>query len=287
MINKSKKHKILTGVIFTSVLILLVVPFILKTEAATTGTFNVTLTISNSEPRIVWVNDSISVSPSEGSYTLVTIRFNATDNNSAADLNDSTAQVWLNLSSETMRGNASCEDVAESGNTVTYECQMQLWYWDMDGTWQINASVEDNSGVYTQNTSATLTYGDLAAMQVIKSDLTFEGVPGDENVAATENPQVINNTGNRAFTAVNITAYDLEGVTDSDYTIGAGNFSINVSDSSIGQALVNATTMQVTDSSLPRGNQSTEDLYVYLDIPSGVLGQTYAAMNLWEIEVTQ
>lgn len=287
MFNKSSKERTITSLLFIAILAMLMIPFILKTEAATTGTFNVTLEITNAPPTVIWVNDSISLSPSEGSRTLVTVNFNASDNNSAADLDDTTAQVWINFSSETSRGNDTCAVVAESGNIVTYECTFYMHYWDADGAWTINASVEDLSGEYAQNLSATVTYGDLAAMQVIKANMTFDGVPGDENVSSAENPQIINNTGNRDFSEVNITAYELQGVTNPAYTIGAGNFSVNVSNSPIGQMMQNATSILIPDSTLPRGNQSTEDLYVYLDIPTGILGQTYKAAELWEIEVIQ
>lgn len=287
MINKSKKQRLLTAGIFSGLLVLLILPFALKSEAATTGTFNVTLTITNAEPRIVWVNGSVSATPAEGGARLVSIHFNVTDNNSAQDINASSAQMWVNLSQDAIRGNSTCTNISASYNTVTFECQFYMWYWDADGTWQINASVKDNSDAYTQNITTTFSYSDLAAMTVIKPSLSFDGVPAQLNVSANENPQILNNTGNRNFTAVNVTAYELRGITDTSYTVGAGNFSINISDWEAGQALLNASTLEVTGSTIPRGNQSTEDLYVYLDVPTGVTGQTYAAVELWQVEVTE
>ena len=278
---------VLTAILFSISLLLLILPFVIHTKAATSGTFNVTLTINNVPPFVSWVNGSVSGDPTEGTFTVILVSFNVTDNNSAADLNDSTAAIILNLSTETSRSSSVCWNTSEVGNTVTYSCNITLWYWDMDGSWTINASIQDNSGQYAQNVSQTFTWNLLRAMTVTKPALSFTGIPSQENISAAENPQVINNTGNRNFTMVNMTGYELRGVTYNTYVIAAGNLSVNISNSSLGQPMVNGSTLQVTGSTLPRGNQSTEDLYLYLDIPTGMRGQQYQAAAAYVIGVAE
>lgn len=281
-----KRLTVTLAVFLTLGLILFSIGSAKDSRAATTGTFNVTLSISNSAPTITYVNGSVSESPNEGTIKNVTIYFQATDINGADDINISTVNLTVNRTTEPIRTQHSCASKGTSGNVMTIECNVTMYWYDEDGAWTINASIKDNSGSQAENTSQTMTYGTLSAMTVTKSSLSFSGTPGDENVEPTENPQVINNTGNQDFTEVNLTGYDLQGnVTTTEYIL-VGNFTVNVSDSSAGYGqIVTNTSFQITGASLARGATSTEDIYLRLDIPSGITAQGYNAHNNWMIEV--
>lgn len=290
VVNTVIKRFILTIGLFTVIFgVIFGLTALQDTRAATTGTFNVSLTIGNTGPEIIWVNQSISESPTEGGPKIITVIFNASDENGAADIDISTANLTFNFTGETTRFSTDCAEQASNGNVMTVQCNITMNYYDAAGDWTINASIKDDAGTLGQNTSQTMTWGQLAAMTVIKSDMTFSGSPGDNNLAPAENPQIINNTGNRDFATVNITGYELVGASDDGYTIGAGNFTINVSNSAdgYGDQIVNATSIEITEASLPRGDGSTEDLYLRMDVPSGILAQNYNAAELWEIEVTE
>lgn len=288
--NTAIKRLILTIGLFSAIFgLVLGFGAIKDSQAATTGTFNVSLTISNSAPIVIWVNGSISESPTEGSTKVITVVFNVSDTNGASDINVSTANVTFNFSTEPVRGASNCVEQSSSGNVMTVECNITMNYYDLDGEWTINASIMDDSESYAQNLSETMTWGDLAAMTVTKSEMSFSGSPGDTNLAPTENPQVINNTGNQDFVSVNITGYELQGETVDTVTIGAGNFTVNVSDSAagLGDQIINDTSIQITDASLSRGAAATEDIYLRMDIPSGIIPQDYSAVELWEISVSE
>ena len=98
----------------------------------------------------------------------------------------------------------------------------------MPGAWTINASIFDGAAASASNTSAYLTLGTTYAISLKTTSLTFSGSPGQNDLNASNNPQLVNNTGNGAFSQINLTAYELKA--GSNY-IGAGNFSANTSDS--------------------------------------------------------
>lgn len=249
--------------------------------AAQSGTFNVTVTITNTAPTIPFVNSTLSYTPVESTNSAFQFYFNATDANGASDLNDATAQVVVTLGGESATSSACTP--TDDGNTVAYNCSVTIPFYYAAGTWAINASVSDSSASYAENTTATFTRATLKAITLSEASLSFSGTAAQNDVLASEGAQIITNTGNYNFVQLNLTAYAVN-ATWPDY-IGAGNFSVNVTASSgPGQALVNNTAVQVADLSLNRGAASTETLYIYLDIPSGVTTNTYTASSSWVID---
>lgn len=253
-------------------------PAILPTLAGNSSTFNVSLTINNAAPTIDAVA-SISTSPAEGTTKIVSLYFNASDTNGVGDIPQANAQITINRSSESY-SSSSCVATAISSTQNEYECNITIDYFASPGIWDINASVYDGASAQAEDTtSADLTMGTTYGMALLKNSLTFSGDPGDTDVNASNAPQIVNNTGNAAFSQLDLKAYAL--VSGSN-TIDAGNFTGGTSDNpASGQTLINNT--DVTLSSSTVSVQGTTDVWIYLDIPAGTPDGDYAASDLWVI----
>jgi len=266
--------------------------------AATSGTTNVSATVTNTAPTIVSVASVPAQDPTENSYTTVSISFVAEDQNGVDDLDDSTASVTFSKTGETSRSSTSCSVTDISSTQANYTCSVDMWYFDGAGTWTINVSVADLSAVTAYDDSTNFTYNTLKAIQVATGSISFGSVSiGQTNIGATDDPIVVDNTGNVdiAVNTTSITAYDLHGTTTTSEYIAASQFSANDVDASEGEALVNATQVTIVDIVIPAGNNSLDDgstgedwIYVYLEeVPSGISAQTYDTSQLgaWVIAV--
>ncbi|MGV8150339.1 MAG: hypothetical protein ACP5NV_01285 [Candidatus Woesearchaeota archaeon] len=269
-----KKKILLTSIIFAALALALTIPFTLPTFAGTTALFNVSLTISNAAPTIVYV-DAISDTPSEGTTKVVSFYFNASDSNGVADIPSSNALIKINRSGVTLTS-APCSVVGGTATVNRYQCDVTVNYYNLPGAWTINASIYDGAFATATNTSQIYTNGNVYGISLKTNSLTFSGSPGDNDVTASNNPQTVNNTGNNAITSLNITAYSLaSGAT----LIGAGNFSANVSNNAIGQILANNTAITIASSSV--AVQNSRDLYIFLDVPAGIPDGTYTSTSSW------
>jgi hypothetical protein len=258
----------------------LTMPFIIPAFAeTTTAFFNVSLTISNAVPTIVSVN-AISDTPSEGTTKLVTFYFNASDSNGVSDIPASNALVIINQSGESLTSGTCIVVGTPSTIMYRYECNVSVSYFHLPGAWTINASVYDGASSRATDLSAIYTNGNLYGISLKTNSLTFSGSPGQNDVNASNNPQVLNNTGNRVINSVNLTAYNLA---NGQNFIGAGNFSANVSDSAVGQALSNNTAVNIASSTV--AIQGTKDMFIYLDVPTGVTNTTYTSIGSWVVTI--
>jgi len=183
-----------------------------------TELLTVSLTIGSSAPVITYVVTGQTVTPLDGTTTVLSISFNVSDANGFEDINVSSAIVTINRSGEPDKGNSTCVQVEASGNEMQINCSVIIWYFDANGTWSINVSISDNSTLNIINASETATVGVLTAIQINPSSISFGGSlsVGDTNVSATDDPLVVNNTGNQNFVHVNITAIDLAGTTTTE-----------------------------------------------------------------------
>ncbi len=254
-----------------------------------TDSFTANVTIGSAAPTIDWVNDSVNASPAEGGTRIIQIQFNVTDNNGFADINTSAAYMNITRPGETTRETTGgdCYSTFNASNIQVIECNITISWYDEEGEWVIAVYIADNQGNFSTNDTSNFTMDTLDAVAVIEDALTFSGTPGQSDQAAQENPLNINNTGNQNYTKINITAYNLTGVAESD-TIGASAFAVNVSGgvAGAGQSLVHSTTVLITDAALDRGATATEELYFWVDIPSGIEDDEYSAGTNWEIDPT-
>ena len=264
------------------------------TGKATTNATALQVTVGNTAPTVYFVNNSYpTITLSEGGAITFQIRFNASDSDGVANLNDASASVNVTRSGST-RSNTSCVHVQDfSANNATYECTIRLYYFDHGGAWVINASIYDVNGGNGQNTSASFTVGELHAWQLGSSNaLNWSGSlsTSDVNQGSSNDPFVLNNTGNDANLSINVTAYNLLGVTSPSYWINASDIRVSptIGGCSDGTLASNQTESIITGAELDNANTvATEDIYFcIISLPSTLTAQNYSTSGYgnWVIE---
>lgn len=230
----------------------------------------------------------------EGGVTQVTFNVLATDVEGVGDLNHSLLNATFFKSGEALRTNSSCTHVANiNQTTANYTCTIGIWYFDGAGTWDVNATTIDVKNFVSEPYSEQFDLAQTTAIVVGPSPLTWPVLsPTQINQSSNNDPLVVNNTGNRdiPLDGIAITSYDLFGQTDSNYTIPAANFTVNVNDTCQGTLMINNSAVNVTGSALPAGNNSAglgqEQLYYCLEeVPFGILEQAYSTIVNWIVSV--
>ena len=278
------ERKTLTLAIFLATLIAITVPLAMLTSGAPTDSFESNVTVGNTGPEKLWVQSGVSENPNAATTKEVQIRINATDNNSVGDFNDSATFLNITYNGVT-RTSHTCTPAGLSGNMESWLCNVTINYWEEPSAdWEIEAYVRDLSDATATNDTVNMTIGNADHIDVINVSIGFSGSAGEQDVGPSN--IIMNNTGNQAYTNINVTAYDLAGAVSSD-PIGATNFTVNVTDGSgAGQALADSTDIQVTGASLARrtGASTTEEFFFYVDIPSGIQNDEYTAGTDWSID---
>ena len=288
MIIKIKKRDLIVLLIL---LVFLIIP--IAYAAKVTKYFTVLVSIGNRGPTVFYVNIS-NVTLTAGDNTTIQIEFNVSDGDGYGDLSDATAQVEVTYNSIT-RTSSACSVTDYNVNYTRYICNISFPYYDnATSNWVINASVRDNSDNQSSNNSQSLEVYELSAMEIVRN-LTFTGLNlGDVN-QTPDNQFVLNNTGNFDFTSINITAHDLVGKTNSDYKIGVGNFTVNITDATagLGMKLQNETSLNATGAALPHtlsaaALNANETIYFWLQVPdsSQITSQDYNSTTEWIVIVS-
>jgi len=275
--RREKSIAFLTLGILLSFALIYVVPLAI---AGSSDTYNVTAGITGSNNPVIDSVGSISAQDvTPGSTTTVSFTFTVSDNDGYHNLNNSTATAVFNRTGETSRSNTSCASTNVDWNTNNYTCSVGMQFYDATGTWSVNVSIRDDDSNFVQNTTTTFTYNSGLHMNMTPDSISFGTTlnAGQTNVSATDDPIVVQNIGNYNITQVNITAYDLVGVTYPSYTIGASNFEVSATDTAdSGSALSNAIAVTASGVTSVRGASSTDSLYFFLDVPStNIQVQTY------------
>jgi len=257
------------------------------TGRATTDTTALNLTIGNTAPTITVVSVVAATDPLEDTLRTIVINFTANDADGAGDLD--TAQMFVNSSTEPIRSNSSCNTIdSADGNDQNYSCTIQLYYFDANAVWTINASINDSGNAIAKNDTTTFTFNLLTAMKMSPTALTWGSLTiSSTNLGSDVDPVTLNNTGNDVITNISVTAIDLGGeVTTTEY-IYAGNFSVNTLDAADNTTMVNNTAIQVSSANFTRSNHSVndgiagqEELYFYLEsLNSDLSSQSYSSVG--------
>ena len=118
-----------------------------------------------------------------------------------------------------------------------------MWYWDIQGEWNINASGRDlGFGGRVYNWTQNLSYALTKAVVISPWALSWPGVnPGQTDIVSNTDPTIINNTGNYN-NSIDVKAYNLTGEAfiPPGENISASSFSVGLS--GIGGAECNAPT---------------------------------------------
>ena len=254
--------------------------------------FFVLLNLGNNGPTIVDVTAPGATDPNENGTKAIYFLFNASDEDGYDNLDHATAQVLVTLSGGDTHTSSGCVPFVNSSNFTSYNCTVTFNYYDnASSSWLINASVQDINANSTFNDTEAFTLNSISSMHLLSYSLNFGSVSLGSTAAAQDNPFILNNTGNFDFTEVNVTGYDLSGITTPSEVIFAANFTASITDAE-GTELVNGTTIQVPSASLAHGAPgagaiSNESLYFYVRVADSGLGsQNYNATDMWTITVS-
>ncbi|MFC1685903.1 LamG domain-containing protein [Nanoarchaeota archaeon] len=254
------------------------------------------LAAANTAPQITAIEISSSITPEEAGVVNVSVNFTVLDTDGFGDVNVSTAQINFSRGSEPLRENTSCLNVSSAGNYMNFSCIVGMYYFDEAGSWNITATVSDESWENATNDSVSFTYESFAAIVMSPASINwFEITRGSSNQLPDSN-LTINHTGNAVISNISVSAVNLTGEQDGNYIIYAENFSVssNLGAACSGDSLIQDTFVNVTGSSLTRGNLSEgggvaqEELaYCLTETSSELIKQAYstALSRAWYIKV--
>ena len=270
------------------------------TGKATSGTASVNITIGNSAPTIGFVQAISAQDPTIGSTTSITFNFTVTDTDGASNINTSSGEAYFTRSGEATRSNTSCTQIYSAvGNNLNFTCTIDMWYYDENGAWDINVTAVDINGARAINSSTTFTYNVQTAMTMSPTSLSWNSVGlSDTDTGSSNDPIIINNSGNDVDLNINVTGLNLRGETTTSEYIFANNFTVeNASEGCSGTTLANATSTNITSAILQRGNNSLdynnatsgqEQIYFCLKgVPQDISAQSYSssAYGAWTVEI--
>ncbi len=280
------------------------------TGRASSQDTNVSIIVTGINPvSIIVVNSTLAgstVDPSENSMKNIAFNVYVGDRDGVSDINDTSVYVNFTRSGVTSRINSSCNLVGDiNTTTANFTCTIGMWYFDAPGVWNISVYANDlGNTTLVQNNSFTFSYGQLQAIVISPISLTWTSVSlGAQNQTPTNQPTLINNTGNYNVTSGNIQvkAINLHGQTITTDYISAGNFTASNNTGGSppaecsGTALVNATDTGITNSVLGFGNHSennnvtgqTRLFYCLNTVPTTVSSQTYSTSTAgaWVVKI--
>lgn len=251
---------------------------------AGSDTHTTSFDVGNANPTITNVESVAAVDLNPGTTTDVYVLFNASDNNGYADLNFSSAQVVLSKAGESDRTSSSCSAIANGTIESRINCTIAMQFYDDDGSWTINVSIADNAAALAYNDTTTVTVNALD--DILLNDTAISCGSALASPSSDNGCDVfkITNRGNQNYASLNYTGYNFDDDLTGTYVINVGNMSVNVTDSALGQSLVDSAPITITDAVLPDGASSDEVIYPYIDIPSGMPADTFTATSDFTIE---
>jgi len=288
------------------------------TGQATSQPTNVSITLTGVNPVVVRVwNETLTgalVTPSPAAALVLYFNVTVTDVDGINDINTTSVagNATANVTGETMRvvpGNCTVNSGESTTNSSNFTCNVTMWHWDANTTWNITISATDlGNKTFINSTNRTFDYSSLSAIVIDPTMITFPALsPGDINKTSLLNT-TINNTGNYIIIAnnVSVNATNLRGMTDITQFFNVGNFSVswNSTTTGMGGACNNATTgtgtrldnnvsTGIAGANLTKGNLSKADgtaqeilYYCAVTVPS-LPSQIYATntSGAWVVRV--
>jgi len=253
---------------------------------------------SNAAPQItnVFSDGTLGGALNEGpSSTSFTVNFSVVDTDGASDLDSGTAAVNFSKTGEDERYNVTCAQYQAVGNAANYTCNnIQMWWWDGDGTWNINASITDSASNNADNGTNTFSVSATTGFVQAPGNLTFAGITaGGNNFTSDNDPLLFNNTGNQDVSTgtISINATNLLGEENGALGLYSGNFSVgNTTGGNAECGEVTATTLNYTVSGGSYVNITTSVMNASnFTINNGQEGQErlYFCLRLAGSELTQ
>ena len=141
-----------------------------------------------------------------------------------------------------------------------------MWYFDSNGDWSINVSINDSGGSYVENVAKTFTVNPTKGIKMNANDsrggVSWANVNLGATNALSSNAVIINNTANANLTSINLTSYNLHGATTATQFIFAGNFSVNSTAGCEGNSFANSTAGNSGNGTVTRVSQNTGNLSI-------------------------
>lgn len=267
-----------------------------KIQFAPSQPTDVRVQVRNVAPTIQSISaiPNVDLNPAPAT-TSVVFTFTARDSNGAADLNDITASANFNNAGEPVR-TGSCVFQSQAGKEKTYQCTVDMQYYDKIGQWNVEVSIQDQAGLSATSTS-TFLVNILRYITISPATVNFPTVTQEDTNVISSAPITITNGGNWEVPLngnLEITSFNLQGETNPAEIIPAANFRVVGSAGAptvctTGDSLTDSTPVAIS-SALPRGpaGSNIEDLsYCITLVPSGISTQFYSATGgrAWIISI--
>jgi len=264
--------------------------------------FNVT--VGNAAPTVGVTSITNPIVPA-GLTGPVTIVFIATDNNGVGTLNNDAVSLTLDsveIGEQTRTGTFADCDVPTDVNSTTrqYSCEVVMYYYDHEGDWTINVSIQDSSGTEGYDDDNVTVVPPLQEIRFTTDLIAFGTVaPGQTNLASSA-PTTITNEGNYELDGIinylYVNSTPLIGQTDNSENISADSF--KAASSSVGDVCTSGTDLTGTPTAdpipsviLPKGSPGTpfpiEDInYCLISVPL-ISDQVYTTTvgTPWEVTI--
>jgi len=253
---------------------------------ATSSTTSLAININNA-PQVIYVRATTpTVTITEDSTTAANFTLLVRDLDGVGEIDNSTVFLRVNLTGETDRMNYTCVgNGTVDANTLSYNCQVFMWFFDSYGNWTINASAKDTSSVYGENLSVQFEVYSTTAMQMGPVNLTWPALElGTSNRTSNADPIILNNTGNKdiAIGGVSVRAHNLQGVSTGTEFIDVRNFTISARNGTSGctgdqcfecngTVMLNQSSQPIFNANISAGNRTLNDLFNVTNGPQETL----------------
>ena len=200
------------------------------------------------------INLSVVVSDSDGWDDIDTIMANITGPGLVAD-----SPVSLSL-------------VSYNGDTATYNRTFNMSFYYLNGTYTVNVSATDKSGLNGCN-STTFEYQTLTALEFAADAIAFGFVePGETSL----NKPTVQNVGN-AMIDVNVSGLNMSCSVNPRHVITNDLIEVKIN----GSEYLNLSTARCFDVNMPVGDSSFENVYFKLNVPYGTpIGDYFGNITL-------
>jgi len=240
---------------------------------------------------IASVNATDTITLNGGTTAVVSVNFTASDGNGGyTDLNDSSALVTLTKDGEAIRSSDSCDILSHPDNLSTeYNCSVIMWFYDSEGSWNVNASIMDNRGKEAEDTSQNSIVNPLDYVSQDTMQLSWPGVKLGQSYSEASAPIVLTNGGNQDYSYIGILGHDAIGSTYGD-TIATELFSTSPFSNQTAGTIYLMDSQYVQNPDLAglnsHGASVTQNIYFYLDVPSHLMVDTYNGDGPWSMQIS-
>jgi hypothetical protein len=220
-------------------------------------------------------------SPTESGTTAVTVRFNVSDTNGVADLNDTLAKADLDNATTfsalyESATNTSCTTSSIDADTRQYTCTVNMQYWYSPTTnysARCSAGDKNDTTLVTANHNNAFAYAQLVASSADSTAVSFGTIASgnyNTNVSDANSPVNITNTGNVALATVSVTG--VNATATGKPNIDVGQFLVDDDSGVAGAQALTAVLQQITGVSVPvedsTAGGNTDSLWTWFNVPA-------------------